>query len=351
MPDFYDWEKTLAYDADVTMVVGARGIGKTYGLRKQCIRDNIKRGERFAEIVRFKNELSDVADGYFDRLSHDEAFEGKYIFKTDARQMYISEVVEDGQKPKWKVLGYFIALTEAQKKKKKTYDYVKRIIFDEAVLDRKDRFHNYLNNEWGTLAEIIDTMSRERADVKGIRPRLYLLGNALDIANPFFAVNRVKLPLEFGYRWYSGKTFLLHYVEGGDYAKEKSANTVAGRMRSLIGDKVASQNEFANQTSEFVHRKPSRAKYNFGIVYAGKKFGIWVDLQGGYYYVTYKIPNNATNIYYLQLDDASVNWLSANRVTPAMKILVEVNQMGLIRYDTANVQTDFREILALFGAT
>ena len=35
MTDYYDWHKTLSYNADVTMVIGARGIGKTYGLRKQ----------------------------------------------------------------------------------------------------------------------------------------------------------------------------------------------------------------------------------------------------------------------------------------------------------------------------
>lgn len=351
MPNFYDWEKTISYDADITMVVGARGIGKTYGLRKQCIKDFINRGYRFGEIVRYKSELADVSDGYFDRLGHDEDFEGKYIFKTDVRKMYIAETPKEGEKIQWKTLGYFIALTEQQKKKKKTYDYVRRLIFDEAILNRKDRFHNYLHDEWGTLADIIDTMSRERADVKGIKPRLYLLGNALDISNPFFAVNKVKLPLKFGYSWYSGKTFLLHYVEGGEYSKEKATNTVAGRMRSLTGDKIANENIFANQNTEFVSRKPARAKYNFGIVYGAKKFGVWVDLQGGYYYISYKIPNNSDNIYYLTMDDARVNWLSASRVTPAMKLLVEVNSLGLIRYDSANVQTDFREILALFGAT
>lgn len=349
MPRFYDWEKTLAYDADVTMVVGARGIGKTYGLRKQCIRDFIKRGNRFAEIVRYKAEISDVASGYFDRLAHDPDFEDDWVFKTDARQMYIAKRTED--KPKWQVLGYFISLTEAQKKKKKTYDYVKRLIFDEAILNRKDRFHNYLYDEWGILAEIVDTISRERPDVKSIRPRLYLLGNALDIVNPFFAVNRVKLPLEFGYRWYSGKTFLLHYVEDGEYAREKSAKTMAGRMRSLIGDKVASENLFSTQSEEFIKKKPPRAKYKFAIVYDGKKYGIWLDMQGGYYHITNKVPNNADNIFYLQMDDASVNWLSANKMSPVIKALVEVNQLGLIRYETMGVQTDFRQVLALFGAT
>ena len=46
MADFYDWNKTLSYDADVTMVIGAKGIGKTFGLRKQCIKDFLRDGSR-----------------------------------------------------------------------------------------------------------------------------------------------------------------------------------------------------------------------------------------------------------------------------------------------------------------
>ena len=84
MAEFYDWAKTLSYDADVTMVIGARGIGKTFGLRRQCIRDFLKDGSRFVEITRYNNELSGVSDGYFNRLSELPEF-GDYMFKTDAR--------------------------------------------------------------------------------------------------------------------------------------------------------------------------------------------------------------------------------------------------------------------------
>ena len=65
MADFYDWHKTLSFDADVTMVIGPRGIGKTFGLRYQCIKDFLKDGSRFVEVCRFKAELSGVSDGYF----------------------------------------------------------------------------------------------------------------------------------------------------------------------------------------------------------------------------------------------------------------------------------------------
>ena len=68
MADYYDWHKTLSYDSDVTMVIGPRGIGKTFGLRYQCIKDFLKDGSRFVEVCRFKAELSGVSDGYFNRL-------------------------------------------------------------------------------------------------------------------------------------------------------------------------------------------------------------------------------------------------------------------------------------------
>ena len=52
---------------------------------------------------------------------------------------------EHGEKPEWHLIGYFGALTEAQAMKKRTYSKVKRILLDEAVIDKRlDRFHNYL---------------------------------------------------------------------------------------------------------------------------------------------------------------------------------------------------------------
>ena len=63
MKKYYDWEKTLSYDADVTMVIGARGVGKTFGLRRQFIRDYLRHEWRFVEVTRYKNELSGVSDG------------------------------------------------------------------------------------------------------------------------------------------------------------------------------------------------------------------------------------------------------------------------------------------------
>ena len=354
MANYYDWEKTLSFDADVTMVVGARGLGKTFGLRRQFIRDYKKDGSRFVEIVRYKNELSGVSDGYFGRLEELPENE-KYLFKTDTRYAYIAErpLEEDTEKkPKvsWHIIGYFIAMTDAQKHKKKTFNKVRRIVLDEAVIERSDRYHDYLPNEFATLADIVDTVSRERADTKGIRPRVYLLGNACDFGNPYFGNYGVTSDLKFGYRWFAGKTFLLHYVDADEYATEKLRGTVAGRM--LAGSdagKVSALNQFTGMTSDFVEQKPKHSRFLFAIRFNGSYFGVWVDYINGFYYVSEKVPNDAKAIYYFSNADAKVNYMAARKTSRLFQTFAEVYYMGCMRYESVDIKRRFYDVLKCFG--
>ena len=347
-PKYYDWERTLSYDADVTMVIGARGIGKTFGLRMQCIRDFIRDGSRFCEIVRFKNSLSVVSDGYYDRLATMREFEG-YVFKTDSRYAWIAEKPDDGKKQMWRKAGYFVALSDGQIKKTVTFSGVRRMIFDEAILERADRYHKYLPGEFAKLANLVDTVSRERADINGIRPRVYLLGNACDLANPYFAAYHVTADLRYGYRWYANKTFLLHYVNPGTYAGEKARGTVAGRMLSNTeAGMVSSMNMFVHADMSFV--KPKNAKFSFGIVYVGEKFGIWYDQMEGYYYVTDSIPNNTGKpVYSLTRDDMTINYVAATNLGTTMGYVRDMYTYSLLRYQSENLMMAFGEVLSLFG--
>lgn len=348
---YYDWERTLSYDADVTMVIGARGVGKTFGLRLQCIRDFLRDGSRFCEITRYKNELSGVSDGYFNRLEKMPECKG-YVFKTDARFAWIAEKPpKETDKPNWKLSGYFVALSDAQRMKKRTFDNVRRLIFDESILERSDRYHRYLPNEFGVLANMVDTVSRERADTVGMKPRVYLLGNACDLANPYFAAYGVGTDLKYGYRWYASKTFLLHYVDPGEYSREKATGTVAGRMfANTEAGKIAISNKFIRENSEFIHNKPKSAKFSFGIVLNGNRFGIWLDQNEGYYYVTDKIPNNTGKpVYSLTRKDVSINYIAANRASITMRYVSDMYYYGLLRYESETLMMRFGEVLEMFG--
>ena len=346
---YYDWNETLSYDADVTMVVGARGIGKTYGLRLQFIRDFLKDGSRFVELTRYQKQLSDFTGSYFVRIVENDEFPD-YIFKTTMKYAYIAKREE---KPKWKICGYFGAMSTAQDMKKQTFSKVKRILLDEAIIDKRiDRYHRYLTNEYSVLAGIVDSVSRERPDTPNdLRPRVYLLGNACDLLNPYFGAYKIGEEPKEGYSWHGKKRMLLHYVKDAEYAEAKNADTVAGRMLdNTLDGLVASSNEFLRISNDFVEGKPKNAKFQMGIAYQEKQYGIWVDENEGYYYVTRKIPNNTSQpIFALTASDNKVNYIAAKKAETALRGFTELYYLGIVRYETPLIKTEFIDILNLFG--
>lgn len=348
MSNFYNWSKTLTYDADVTMVVGARGIGKTYGLRKQFIKDYIKNEYRFVEVCRYKNELISVANGYFSRVQNEYP---DYLFKTNGTIAYIAKKPKEKAKPEWEIIGYFVALSQAQQLKKQTFNNVKRICFDEAILDKNDRYHFYLKNEYIVLANVIDTVSRERVGANSIKPRLYLLGNACNLLNPYFvAYNIEDIPKE-GFSWHANKTMLLDFVKDSEYAKDKLEHTVAGRMLANVNSgEISANNEFIDINKDYIYKKTKISKFEFGIVYRGDKFGVWLDNNEGYYYISDKIPNNTIKpIYSISVKDNKINYIAAGRMAKELKYFMSLWNYGIIRYESVPLKEKFVDTLAAFG--
>lgn len=350
--DFYGWNNTLARDADITMVITARGRGKTYGARLQFIRSYLNKGLRFAELVRYKNELPDFTPTYFQKIEENNEFHG-YIFKTTTRHAFIAKKPKtDDEKPHWELIGYFGSLTQAVSMKKWTFSNVKWIYLDEAVIDKRiDRYHGYLRNEYSALASIVDSIAREnKKNGSKVKPHVLLTGNACDLMNPYFVAARIYEPPPEGYSWWRDKTMLVHYENNKEYAETKREDTVAGRMlKGTIDDSVANYNDFIRQTDDFVARKSKTAKFHFGVVYQMQKFGIWIDRREGYYYVTQKIPNNGEPIFALTTEDNRVNYIMGKRVEAALRGFIDMYYMGIVRFETPELKGRFTEVLQLFG--
>ena len=351
MVDYYDWNDILSYDADISMVIAARGIGKTYGARLQFIRDYLKKGYRFVELVRYKNELDDFTPTYFQKIEENEEFPN-YIFKTTKRHAYMTRKPENGDKPDWQMIGYFGSISQAQSMKKWTFSKVRRVYLDEAVIDKRiDRWHDYLRNEYSALASIVDSVAREnKKNNFNLKPSVILTGNACDLMNPYFVAAKIYEPPKPGFTWYRNKTMILHYVKDEEYAKEKSDETVAGRMlKGTVDEAIAANNDFIRQNQEFVAEKSKNAKFYFGVVYHQQKFGIWIDRNLGYYYVTGKIPNNAEPIFALTTDDNRVNYIMGKRVEGALRGFIDMYYMGIVRFETPELKGRFVDVLQLFG--
>lgn len=347
MSKYYDWQKTFSYQTgevgEVCLVAGAKDIGKTFGLRLQCVKDNVKSGYRFAEICRTAEEMKAVSVGYFDKIQDAGFFTDKQ-FKIEKMTGYIAP---RGNKPDWKPLMYFAALTNFQREKKRTYTNIYRYIFDEMAIDRKDRYHRYLPNEFLILANLLDSMSRQQPD--GSIYRVYGLMNAVDMTCPYlrhFGVNEIP---DYGYRYYNNKHTLLHYVEPWD-AEERQAKTLVGRM--LAGHKESEmifENKFADTSNGEVSPKTHNSKYAFSLVYNGNKFAVWIDYKGGMFYVNSHIPPKSKNRYTLTRNDSSIDYQMVKKADGLMKILLQAFYSGSIRYESVAIREMFLSLLGFLG--
>lgn len=357
MSKYLDWDKILSYNAPFNLIITIRGRGKTYGLRKKCVNDYINEGRRFCEIVRYKDQIKQVAKGYFDKLVKKGEFPD-YVFRTEGDLAYIAkkpepywyerkdgEVVEKVDKPKWEVIGYFIDLNTQDNAKKRTFIDVKRFIFDEAILAKRRR-HMYIDDEYSELLNLMDTVIREEPN-EPTDCKIYLLSNACDIVNPYFMEYKLNKEPKVGFTWLD-KNLSLLYFEKEKALSESKRETLVGRLARGHNDDMI-ENEFSNAGGEFIEDKPKHAEFNYGIVYQGRRYGIWVDWNSGICYVNGRIPNNAPDVYALTLGDNSPDLHMIKRTSQRLNALSEMVYNNRVRYDKPTTRETFSEMLRMLG--
>lgn len=360
---YIDWPLILSKDAPYNLIIDARTRGKTFGLRYQCaLRDYPKRHKRFVELARTKEQLkgSDALQvGYFDKMRAalpDDPAMAKYLLDTQGRQARIAERPKEGEKPKWDTLGYFLALSDAGaiKNRSNAFADVRRFIFDEALLDRRiDKVHNYLPNEIEAVSSIMTSVSRENKNTPDAdRPRLYLLGNAVDLTCPWLAHFGITDVPSYGFSWHFGGRCLLWYgPPDEDWASSQDVSISGGLLAGTQQSAANNLNEFMTLDASFFGAVPKSAHFSFGVAYQGDVFGVWLDMREGYYYVCEGLPKNTSNkpIYALTASDAKPNYVMAKRAQKSLKGFVELYYLGIVRYSDHATRAKFLQALSLFG--
>ena len=346
---YYDWAHTLTYSgALITMVISARGYGKTYGIRKQAIKDFLKDGSRFVEVVRYKSELEGddkIQRDYFSKLQQKNEFPN-YIFKTEGTIAYIADGRKE--KPDWQVIGYFVPLSSMQRSKKRTFVNVRKVIFDEFVIDRRTRAR-YLQGEVGLFINLIDSLARQEVGTD-TKVRAYLLGNACDLGNPYFIHYGINTIPEEGYKWYHDKDVLLHYCINKEYQEGKKETLVGRLVAGTKEEQIIVNNEFQIADEYNIAKKTPQAKYTFGVIYRDFQFGIWRDDRAGYYYITSKtLPPESGFILALTREDNTPNTLMIRKNDHRLKTLTDLYYYDVLRFESVQTRENFLNVLASFN--
>lgn len=344
------------------MIVTARGRGKTYGIRKAAINDAIRDGFRFVEVVRHQTQLKGedaVQNGYFDKLVVKNEFPG-YVFKVQGTSAYMAkdpggDKENEGKKKKykWVKIGYFVALSQMQNAKQRTFANVKKVIFDEFIIDKRTQAR-YLRGEYELFVNIIDSCAREEVDENGepmgTPVHAYLLGNACDLINPYFQHYKITAKPKNGYTWLVRGDVLLHFDSDPVYSEGK-ARTLVGRLLEGTRDAgVIVGNEFDTGDEYNIKKKTPTARFRLGLKWQGTTYGIWEDYAKGLMFVTAGIPTDSgAQILALSRADNCANVMQVKRNEPMLRTIFDFYYADLMMFENVGVRENFLTLMENLG--
>ena len=283
--DYLYNETTLFCD-----VVGARGTGKTYGLLKYVV----EKGHKFIFLRRLQSQINTIAGGTesnpFNKLNADMGWtiqpvkkSGQICFFSTYKEN--NKTVIDGD-----LLGYAMALSTVATIRGGDWSNVDCIIFDEHIAMAGER---PIKSEFEMFLHFVETVNRNR-ELLGEKPvKVFLLGNANQLCNPYYS------------GWKFMKTALRMLRGGQMMFRAKEGNRIMILLQdSEISRKKAGTMLYASADSNFIRNALDNVFYtdatkvrneklkNCQHVVSVGEIGIYRLKTDGDYYVSETIGRN-----------------------------------------------------------
>lgn len=278
---YYDFGPLISRNAVYNFVVGARGVGKTYGAKRKAIRDFLKQGDQFVYLRRYNTELKSVKNTFIADIAHEFP---QQVWKVQGEELQTRPVGDD--KAPWQTMCYFVALSKAQQKKSVSYPRVKTIIFDEFIIERG--VLHYITGEAKVFNDFYSTVDRYKD-----KTRVYFLANSVSIMNPYFIEWDITPKLNDEWLVLHKGFMVAHFPQATDFVGEVYETRFGQFIQNSEYADYAVGSEFSDNNSTLVKPKSSDARYNCTIETKNGTFSLWIDqrAQGApMFYITSKHP-------------------------------------------------------------
>ena len=176
---FPNWDYLYNECKFIMTVTGGRGTGKTYGLLKYILDHDIK----FLYLRRLKSQLdecvSDAESNPFSKINIDHGTDIRVERKSE-KVRFTAPIPDSDER---RVIGFGAALSTMSTIRGVDYSQVTVIVFDEYIAIKGER---PIQAEAKALKNVIETVNRNR-ELFGQPPvKVFMLGNANKLMNPYF---------------------------------------------------------------------------------------------------------------------------------------------------------------------
>ncbi len=325
---YYTPERIISYNALLNLIIGERGVGKTYSFKTYAVKRFLNKGKQFAYIRRYDTDLeasvgSSNDNKFFEQIKREFPDSTFKISKSKkVRKLYIDD----------KICGYALPLSSADSLKSSSYENVDIIIYDEFMLKEGTTQH-YLKNEPEVILDLIETIGRLR-DIK-----VYCLANAISSTCPLMNYFDVTLPYNTDIKTFKDGTIAIEYIKNLKYREVKKASRFGKLIDGTNYGKYAIDNEFLMDSKSFIKKKDNNAKFYFILYINGNSFGIWRDFKNQIMYVSKDIdPNCPIKLALHEIDHNENTILAKVRNNFWFKQIINHYRVARLCFENQNVK-------------
>lgn len=324
---YYNYDRIISYNALLNILIGSRGVGKTFGASKLVTNDFIKKNRQFVYLRRYKTELSKSMKKFFSALVKEGLFENHKL-EVRGNTFLIDE----------SVAGYGMTLSTAQQLKSSNFPDVYYIIFDEFLIEEGQG--HYLKNEVMAFLGLIETISRTR-EVK-----VFMLGNAVSEINPYFMFFDLTLPYNNDIKLFKNNLILLQYINNTAYIEAKKQTKFGQLIADTDYEDYAVNNKFLDDNKDFIEHKSGTSKFSFSFIFKGNTYGVWIDFNNGKIYVSNDYIDNGL-CFATTTEDHKPNTLlySIARKYNCWNTFVRECKLGNVYFENVKIKNISKEVL------
>ena len=329
---FWDISKLLSRNALINIVLGERGVGKSFQAKKFIINDFLKNGNEFFYVRRYRTELEKAYEGFFDQLQNEGLFLD-HTFKIVTNKKKVDKFYIDNQ-----ICGYGIPLSTSNILKSASFPKAKNLIYDEFLIDNGT--YHYLRNEVIAFLDLLETAFRLR-DFRAI-----LLGNSISISNPFFDFWHLELPYNSEFKTFKNGTIVVNYIKNEVY-REAKRNTRFGQLidGTEYGE-YAIDNAFLRDNTSFIAKRDPDARVYSTIILRGEKYGIWRNWKTGFVYISKDFEPSNPCVFAFDINDHTENTIYTKaRNSTWFSPVLNSYKKGCLFFESQKIKNDFIAII------
>lgn len=333
--EWYQPNRCKSYNKLLNFVIGGRGIGKTYGFKKDAINHFLKTGKQFVYIRRYKTEMTTLNTFLNDQIE---------IFKDDEFKIKGGKIFTTFQ-VNGLDMGYSFPLTTYKNLKSSSFPNVDTIIFDEFIPE-KGGFNQYINNEVEILLNVIDSLFRHREG------HVYMLANNVSIINPYFSYFGVEPNINKEFTSFKGNETIeqiLIEICQDTYIKGSTEKSSFQKLISNTNYGNYSQGQFIYDNEDFIENKSGQSRYLCTIFIDGLYYGVWVDYDVGKLYVNKQFNKDYPFCYALG-NDRRENMVLGKmwRKDIRLEMIVRNYRLGNLYYPNQTIKREVGYILSKY---